>query len=396
MTAMSNLVMRAKPAASPGPLPARRRDPQPVTGKVVRTGLGAGAGLGFGLGLGFGFGLVAVGLGAGWVEGLVPVGDGTGLVPVGDGIGLVPVGDGDGLVPVGDGDGLVPVGDGDGLVPVGDGDGLVPVGDGDGLVPVGDGDGLVPVGDGDGPAQPGTVIVSSSRVTAPLRARARPMMVAPCCTVIELRARMVPTKTEDVLRVAELPTCQKTLQAWAPLARTTELPTSVTSVEAGAWKIQNRVRVTLRVQGQRALDFQRRRGLVDTGNEWPLLDAGGADGALGVRPRRRRYGRLVERGGQVSLGVCRDPVGYVLGTVHDTGGESGYGGARAQAEIPVDDGQASVGDRGPGQDPETAGRPETYRRGRGDCGLAEGKRGYSDGASHQGAGRQPEVAGVPG
>jgi hypothetical protein len=49
---------------------------------------------------------------------------------------------------------------------------------------------------------------------------------------------MVPTKTEDVLMVAELPTCQKTLQAWAPLVRTTELPTSVISVEAGAWKIQ--------------------------------------------------------------------------------------------------------------------------------------------------------------
>jgi hypothetical protein len=49
---------------------------------------------------------------------------------------------------------------------------------------------------------------------------------------------MVPTKTEDVLRVAELPTCQKTLQAWAPLVRMMELPTSVVSVEAGAWKIQ--------------------------------------------------------------------------------------------------------------------------------------------------------------
>ncbi len=171
-------------------------------------------------------------------DGLVPVGDGDGLVPVGDGDGLVPVGDGDGLVPVGDGDGLVPVGDGVGLVPVGDGVGLVPVGDGVGLVPVGVGVGLVAVGDGDGPAQLGTLIVSSSRVTAALRARARPVMVAPFCTVIESRARMVPTKTEDVWMVAELPTCQKTLQAWAPFSRTTELPTSASSVEAGAWKIQ--------------------------------------------------------------------------------------------------------------------------------------------------------------
>jgi hypothetical protein len=204
-------------------------------------------GFGFGFGLGLGLGLVLVGFGAGWVEGLVPVGDGPGLVPVGDGIGLVLVGDGVGLVPVGVGVGLVLVGDGVGLVPVGvgvglvlvgDGVGLVPVGVGVGLVPVGVGDGLVAVGDGDGPAQWGTVMVSSSRVTAPLRARARPVMVAPCCTVIEVRAKMVPTKTDDVLRVAELPTSQKTLQAWAPLARTTELSTSVTSVEAGAWKIQ--------------------------------------------------------------------------------------------------------------------------------------------------------------
>jgi hypothetical protein len=188
--------------------------------------------------LGFGFGLVAVGFGVGRVDGLVPVGDGPGLVPVGDGIGLVLVGDGVGLVPVGVGVGLVLVGDGVGLVPVGVGVGLVPVGDGVGLVPVGVGVGLVAVGDGDGPAQLGTLIVSSSSVTAPLRARARPVMVAPCCTEIEVRARMVPTKTEDVLRVAELPTFQKTLQAWAPFSRTTELPTSVMSVEAGAWKIQ--------------------------------------------------------------------------------------------------------------------------------------------------------------
>ncbi len=32
--------------------------------------------------------------------------------------------------------------------------------------------------------------------------------------------------------VAELPTCQKTLHAWAPLVRSTELPTTVVSVDA--------------------------------------------------------------------------------------------------------------------------------------------------------------------
>ena len=49
---------------------------------------------------------------------------------------------------------------------------------------------------------------------------------------------MLPTKVEFVPRVAELPTCQKTLQAWAPLVRTTELAESVVSVEEGAWKIK--------------------------------------------------------------------------------------------------------------------------------------------------------------
>jgi hypothetical protein len=47
----------------------------------------------------------------------------------------------------------------------------------------------------------------------------------------------------------------------------------------GGLEDPDRVRVTVRVQGQRALDLQRRRGLVDTGIEWPRLDAGGADGA---------------------------------------------------------------------------------------------------------------------
>ena len=231
---------------------------------MLPTGLGTGAGFGFGFGLGFGlaFGvglvpvgdgdrrvalgegdrLVPVGDGDGLVpvgdgDGLVRVGDGDGLVRVGDGDGLVRVGDGDGLVRVGDGDGLVPVGDGDGLVPVGDGDGLVPVGDGDGLVPVGDGDGLVPVGDGDGlMAQLGTVITSSSRVTAPFRASTRPVMVSPVCTVIEVRAKMVPWKVELVFRVAELPTCQNTLQACAPPVSRILLPVLVPRVEP-AWKM---------------------------------------------------------------------------------------------------------------------------------------------------------------
>ena len=105
------------------------------------------------------------------------------------------------------------------------------VADGDGLVTVGDGDGL-----GEAP-QLGTVIVSSSRVTAPFRASARPMMVSPVVTVIDCSARMLPVKAECVPSVAELPTCQKTLQGSAPLMRRTSLAESVTSVEP-TWKMK--------------------------------------------------------------------------------------------------------------------------------------------------------------
>jgi hypothetical protein len=48
---------------------------------------------------------------------------------------------------------------------------------------------------------------------------------------------MLPLKVELGPRVAELPTCQKMLRAWAPPARTTELLLEVVSPEA-IWKIQ--------------------------------------------------------------------------------------------------------------------------------------------------------------
>lgn len=75
----------------------------------------------------------------------------------------------------------------------------------------------------------GTVIVLSSRVTAPFRARARPCRVAPVLRVIDVNASMVPEKLLVVPSVAELPTCQNTLHAWAPFSRTTVLPDAVIS-----------------------------------------------------------------------------------------------------------------------------------------------------------------------
>src|SRR3984957_5123788 len=96
--------------------------------------------------------------------------------------------------------------------------------------PTGDTSGLATVCE-----QAGAVMVSLSRVTAPLLASMLPAIVSPVVTVIEARARMLPAKVEPVPSVAELPTCQKTLQAWAPLMRLMALAEAVVRVEP-AWK----------------------------------------------------------------------------------------------------------------------------------------------------------------
>ena len=79
--------------------------------------------------------------------------------------------------------------------------------------------------------------VSVSRVTKPFRAKVRPSMMTPVVTVMEVRARIVPTNREPVPRVAELVTCQKTLHALAPLVSVTELVEPVMRVD-GDLKIQ--------------------------------------------------------------------------------------------------------------------------------------------------------------
>lgn len=68
---------------------------------------------------------------------------------------------------------------------------------------------------------PGFTIELESNVTAPVRAKALPFSVAPVLMVMDTWARMVPLKIEVVPRVAELPTCQRTLAGFAPLMRTT-------------------------------------------------------------------------------------------------------------------------------------------------------------------------------
>jgi len=76
------------------------------------------------------------------------------------------------------------------------------------------------------------VIVLVSSVTAPFRARRRPVTFAPVVAVIEVSAITVPTIVEVVPRVAEEPICQNTLHALAALSKNTTLAPAVVRVDA--------------------------------------------------------------------------------------------------------------------------------------------------------------------
>ena len=69
--------------------------------------------------------------------------------------------------------------------------------------------------------------MSESNVTSPFRASARPSTVTPAVIVIDVKAMIVPVKRVVVAVAptdAELPTCQKTLQACASFVKSTRLP----------------------------------------------------------------------------------------------------------------------------------------------------------------------------
>jgi len=68
-----------------------------------------------------------------------------------------------------------------------------------------------------GTSHAGTVTMLLSSVTAPFRARTLPDTLAPLLRVMLASAKMFPTNLVVVPRVAELPTCQKTLHGLAPL-----------------------------------------------------------------------------------------------------------------------------------------------------------------------------------
>ena len=88
-------------------------------------------------------------------------------------------------------------------------------------------------------------------VTEPLRASARPWTTTPARMLIDCRAKMLPTKFEPPFKVAELPTCQKTLHSWAPLIMFTTLPVAAVSVES-VWKMNTVLALPATVERQRA------------------------------------------------------------------------------------------------------------------------------------------------
>jgi hypothetical protein len=81
-----------------------------------------------------------------------------------------------------------------------------------------------------GAAQPEKPTWFVSIVTAPLRARPLPDTLAPVVRVMLVRARMLPTNTVPVPMVAELPTCQNTLQPTPPLVTRIDELLAVVSV----------------------------------------------------------------------------------------------------------------------------------------------------------------------
>jgi hypothetical protein len=95
---------------------------------------------------------------------------------------------------------------------------------------------VVVVGCTAGQASPALTLLVS-KVTAPFLAYSPPLELAPVTKVIDVSASTLPTKVVVVPMVAELPTCQKTLQGEAPPIRITEEAVAVVSVEP-IWKTQ--------------------------------------------------------------------------------------------------------------------------------------------------------------
>jgi len=98
--------------------------------------------------------------------------------------------------------------------------------------------GYAHVTEGPAPDAAGTVIALLANVTAPVRANALPFSAAPVLSVTDAWAITVPLNLVLVPRVAELPTCQKTLAAWAPPIRFTLLLVEAVVSVVPIWKMK--------------------------------------------------------------------------------------------------------------------------------------------------------------
>ena len=155
--------------------------------------------------------------------------------------------------------------------------------------------------------------------------------------------------------MAELPTGQKTLAAFAPLMSFTLLADAMMSVDA-AWKMKtaaglpwaSRVRVPVipNVPRGRVIHPGRHRGPAQF--HWD----GGGD---------RAPGRVIVRGSQVSLGLQCDAVGRVDRPVYPAGRKPCHRCARAQPEIALDRGHAGVRDSRRREDRELGGAVQRDR-----------------------------------
>jgi len=96
------------------------------------------------------------------------------------------------------------------------------------------------------PEHPLTIVSLLLMVTDPFLARARPVRVPPF-SVMLVNAMMVPAKLLPVCMVAEVPTCQKTLQGEAPPAKATVAPVAVVRV-LPIWKIHTSVELPVNVR----------------------------------------------------------------------------------------------------------------------------------------------------
>ncbi len=179
-------------------------------------------------------------------------------------------------------------------------------------------------------------MVFVSRVTAPVRARSRPWTVAPVVAVTDCCARTVPWNCAPVPMVAELPTCQNTLQELAPPVIVIRVPDPMVSVDAAGTPRRSPHcprGSTRRCRRAAALRRSRHQGSKTTRS------------VRSPGPCRCERRRDVVRGGGVLLRLRSGGIGLMHGAVDDPvrcSTEAGDRRARGHTEITVHHGRAGV------------------------------------------------------